>query len=220
MNNQVFIPSHGLGEIYLNIEDNCWYGHNSSCFDYQNEIPFFKLLHDMASLCMRYYLSIDNNRSFLPQTELDLGRVSTYLLKSFIKIRILSEDLFFTGDTETLDFCMETYRHYINKEPPAHNIFMNWDILSTFKKMKDELFNFSFYLQALFSIFYQLFPKKLKFRNDLLKTEQLFKKDLMKQFKKFVIKNGKYSSKYIYFYDGNGDIYLKVNKNYYENLSI
>ena len=40
MNNQVFIPSHGLGEIYLNIEDNCWYGHNSSCFDDQKEIPF------------------------------------------------------------------------------------------------------------------------------------------------------------------------------------
>ena len=55
MNNQVFIPSHGLGEIYLNIEDNRWYGHNSSCFDYQNEIPFFKLLHDMASLCMRLF---------------------------------------------------------------------------------------------------------------------------------------------------------------------
>ena len=40
MNNQVFIPSHGLGEIYLNIEDNCWYGHNSSCFDYEKEIHF------------------------------------------------------------------------------------------------------------------------------------------------------------------------------------
>ena len=128
----------------------------------------------------------------------------------------MSEDLFRTGDIETLDFYMETYRRYINKEALAHNI---WDILSTFKKMKDELFNFSFYLQALFSIFYQLFLKKSKFRNDLLKTEQLFKKDLIKQFKKFIIKNGKYSSKYIYFYDSNG-IYLKVNKNYYENLSI
>ena len=133
----------------------------------------------------------------------------------------MSEDLFRTGDIETLDFYMETYRRYINKEPLAHNIFAHniWDILSTFKKMKDELFNFSFYLQALFSIFYQLFLKKSKFRNDLLKTEQLFKKDLIKQFKKFIIKNGKYSSKYIYFYDSNG-IYLKVNKNYYENLSI
>ena len=49
MNNQVFIPSHGLGEIYLNIEDNHWYGHNSSCFDDQKEIPFFKLLNDMAA---------------------------------------------------------------------------------------------------------------------------------------------------------------------------
>ena len=110
---------------------------------------------------------------------------------------------------------MEIYRCYINKEPLAHDIFMNWDILSTSKKMKDELFNFSFYLQALFSIFYQLFLKKSKFRNDLLKTEQLFKKDLIKQFKKFIIKNGKYSSKYIYFYDSNGNIYLKVNKNYF-----
>ena len=73
MNNQVFIPSHGLGEIYLNIEDNHWYGHNSSCFDDQKEIPFFKLLNDMASLRMRYYLKINNNCSFLPPTLLDFG---------------------------------------------------------------------------------------------------------------------------------------------------
>ena len=94
----------------------------------------------MASLRMRYYLRINNNRSFLPQTLLDLGRVSIYLLKSFIKIRILSKDLFCIGDIETLDFCVETYRRYINKEPLAHNIFMNWNIISTFKKMKDEKF--------------------------------------------------------------------------------
>ena len=69
----------------------------------------------MASLRMRYYLRINDNRSFLPQTLLDLGRVSIYLLKSFIKIRILSKDLFCIGDIETLDFCVETYRRYINK---------------------------------------------------------------------------------------------------------
>ena len=131
----------------------------------------------------------------------------------------MSQDFFCTGDIETLDYCMETYRRYVNEESIDHNIFMKWELLLALKKMKDKLFDFSFYLQVLFSIFYQLFPKKSKFRNDLLKTEQLFKKDLIKQFKKFVIKNGKYSSKYIYFYDGNSDIYLKVNKNY-ENLSI
>ena len=177
MNNQVFIPSHGLGEIYLDIEDDCWYMHNSICFDYQKEISFFKLLFDMASLRKRYYTGINNNRFFLSQTLLDLGKVSTYLLKSFIKIRSLSEHFFCTGDIEKLDYCMERYRRYVNREPVDHDIFMKWGLLLVLKKMKDELFNFSFYLQALFSIFYQLLPKKSKFRNYLLKTEQLFKKD-------------------------------------------
>ena len=48
MNNRVFIPSNGIGEIYLDIEDDHWYVHNSNCFDYQQEIPFFKLLFNMA----------------------------------------------------------------------------------------------------------------------------------------------------------------------------
>ena len=38
------------------------------------------------------------------------------------------------------------------------------------------------------------------------------------------MKNGSYSSKYsskhIYFCDSNGDVYLKVDKNYYKSLSI
>ena len=168
MNNRVFIPSNGIGKIYLDIEDDHWYVHNSNCFDYQQEIPFFKLLFDMAIIWINY------SCSFLPQTLLDLGRVSTLLVKSFIKIRSLSKDLFCTGDIETLDYCMETYRHYVNKEPIDHNIFMKWELLLALRKMKDELFNFSFYLQALFSLFYQLFPKKSKFRDNLLKNQQLF----------------------------------------------
>ena len=109
---------------------------------------------------------------------LDRGRVSIYLLKSFIKIRSLSQDFFCTGDIETLDYCMETYRRYVNEESIDHNIFMKWELLLALKKMKDKLFDFSFYLQVSFSIFYQLFPKKSKFRDDLLKTEQLFKKKI------------------------------------------
>ena len=110
---------------------------------------------------------------------------------------------------------METYRHYINKEPLARNIFMNWNIISTFKEMKDEKFQF-----LSISVIFNILSIISEIRNYLLKTEQLFNKDLIKQFKKLIIKNGKYSSKYIYFYGSNGDIYLKVNKNYYENLSI
>ena len=72
----------------------------------------------------------------------------------------MSEDLFCTGDIEMLDFCMETYRRYIIKEPIAHNIFMNWDILSTFKEMKDGLFNFIY--KCYFQYFINYFQKNQK----------------------------------------------------------
>ena len=56
MNNQVFIPSHGIGELYHDVGNMHWYMHNSSLFNFQKEIPFFKFILDMASLHMRYYL--------------------------------------------------------------------------------------------------------------------------------------------------------------------
>ena len=117
MNNQVFIPSHGIGELYLDVGNMHWYMHNSSLFNFQKEIPFFKLILDMASLRMRYYLRLNGNCLFVPQTLLDIGRISTYLFKSFITIKSLTEDLFCTGDIETLDYCMEVCRHFVSHEP-------------------------------------------------------------------------------------------------------
>ena len=61
-------------------------------------------------------------------------------------------------------------------------------------KLRDELFHFEFCLGRLFILLYSLFPKKSKFKDNLRKTEQLFIKDLKYQFKKFLRKNGKYSS--------------------------
>ena len=90
---------------------------NSSLFNFQKEIPFFKLILDMASLRMRYYLRLNGNCLFVPQTLLDIGRISTYLFKSFITIKSLTEDLFCTGDNETLDYCMEVHRQFVSREP-------------------------------------------------------------------------------------------------------
>ena len=117
MNNQDFIPSHGIGELYLDVGNKYWYLQNSSLFNFQKEIPFFKLILDMASLCMRYYLRLNGNNLFVPQTLLDIGRISTYLFKSFITIKSLTEDLFCTGDNETLDYCMEVHRQFVSREP-------------------------------------------------------------------------------------------------------
>ena len=117
MNNQGFIPSHGIGELYLDVGNKYWYMHNSSLFNFQKEIPFFKLILDMVSLRMRYYLWLNSNRLFVPQTLLDIGHISTYFFKIFITIKSLTEDLFCIGDIETLDYCIDVYRQFVSREP-------------------------------------------------------------------------------------------------------
>ena len=94
MKNQAFIPSRGIGELYLDVGNMHWYMHNSSLFNFQKEILFFKLVLDMASLRMRYYLQLNGNRLFVLQMLLDIGCISTYLFKSFITIKSLTEIYF------------------------------------------------------------------------------------------------------------------------------
>lgn len=54
INNQVFIPSNGIGEIWLDISNLYWYYHKSSFYNIDKETPFLKLLLDMTSVRMRY----------------------------------------------------------------------------------------------------------------------------------------------------------------------
>ena len=97
----MFIPSYGIGEIQLDLQDMHWYMLNSSFFEIEKEIPFFRLLFEMASLRMRYYHGINANRSFLLQTILDLGNVTTWFILGFKKLKSLSNKIFLTSDIET-----------------------------------------------------------------------------------------------------------------------
>ena len=108
--------------------------YSSFCFNLYKEIPFFKLLLDMAGLRMRYYMQINSNHLLVPQTLLEIGRVSTYLFKTFITIKSLSKDLFCTEDTETLDYCMEVYKQFVNREPLNSFIADKWEIVHALKK--------------------------------------------------------------------------------------
>ena len=116
MNNQVFNPSNGIGELYFDVFDMHWYHYESFFFNIDKEIPFLKLLLNMASLRMRYLLRLNGNRFLLSQIILDIGYNAAILVQIFIKIKALSEDLFCTGDIETVDYCMEVYRQYSNNE--------------------------------------------------------------------------------------------------------
>ena len=114
---------------------------------------------------------------------------------------------------------MKVYRQWENQEPFDLFIVDKWEIRDALWKTQGELLNFCSYLERLFTLLYSLFPKNSKFRNDLNHTEELFKKDLIKQFKKFIRTNGKCSSeilkdrkKYKYFFHG-GD-YFKVENNF------
>ena len=176
MNNQVFIPSNGIGELYLDVFDMHWYYYESTLFNIDKEIPFMKLLLDMASLRMRYYQRWNGNCLLVPQTIINIGHTSAVLVKTFIKIKALSEDLLCTGDIETVDYCMEVYRQFLNHGPLDFFIFGRWEIELALRNMKSELFRFSELLERLFILSYlSLFPKKSKFRKNLDGTEQLFK---------------------------------------------
>ena len=123
-----FIPSNGVGELYLGVSDMHQYLRASSCFNIDKEIPFLKLLLDIASLRMRYYTQLNGNRLLAIR---NLGYTSAMLTKSFIKITNLGKDVFCTGDIETLDYCMEVYSftslQFLNKEPLDFFISGCWE---------------------------------------------------------------------------------------------
>ena len=57
--NGVFIPSLGIGEIYIDVFDLRWCMLSSSFYNFRKKIPFFKLSLDMGSLMMRYDIRLD-----------------------------------------------------------------------------------------------------------------------------------------------------------------
>ena len=194
MNNQVFISSHRIGELYLDITDMFWNEHESSSFNMSREMPFIKLLHHMASLRMRYYTRLNGSSIDLSQVVIDIGCFSGQICCSFTKIKHFSEDLFSTGDIRTVDYCMEMYRQYKNREPLDFFIATNPDIINSLFEIGRELFSLRRDTEQIFRLFYGMLPRKSKFRENLYEAEQMFKWDLMRQFSKLIITDGIYFS--------------------------
>ena len=92
--NCVFIPSHGIGEVYIDLSDMYWYMYDSFFYNLKKEIPFFKLLLDLGSLYMRcrMRLNVQETDIYRRILMIDFRKESTYLLRSFMKIESLSED--------------------------------------------------------------------------------------------------------------------------------
>ena len=172
MNNQVFILSNGVRDIYLDLLDMYWYYYESSIFNIDKEICFLKLLLDMASLRMRRFMHINRDAVGTPHIISDIGEHSAKLICLFIKIKALSKDIFCTGDIATDDYCMEVCRQFLKGEPFDFFIESIWEIREAFQKMERQLQIFLENLRKLFRIFCGLLPKKSKLRDNLNETEK------------------------------------------------
>ena len=90
----------------------------------------------MASIRMRYYRNIIlNERISILQIILDIRKHSARIIHSFIRIKNLSKGIFCTGDIVTLDYSMEVYRQFINREPFDFFIAGEWEIRETLHKI-------------------------------------------------------------------------------------
>ena len=207
--------------------------YDSSFCNLKKEIPFFKLLLDIGSLYMRCHLQLNVTETdiFCHILMDDFRKKSTFLLQNFIRIESVSEDLFCTGDIETLDYCMAVYRQFINNETLDFFIEQSDEIKSALHKLRDELDKFAHYLNDLLTTLFFFLPQKYrrdlfganKYQGTLDKIKQTFIMDLKNQFKKFIKTDGKYSSgiygkkglfleknKYTYIFDG-GHFFKIVN---------
>ena len=78
----------------------------------------------------------------MPQVILDIEHVSAKIVRSFIKIKDLSEDMSSTDDIVTFDYCMEVYTQFLNNDPFDFFIDATTEIRDTLDKIGRELMNF------------------------------------------------------------------------------
>ena len=130
----------------------------------------------------------------LPQIITDIIKISTKIIKNFQRIQNLTNDLFCTGEIQTIDYCLEVYRQYIENEDFNPFLYNALGINLTLRNLKPEFKDFYENLEKLFIQLYKFLKYNGVFINDPCKLEKAFFKDLKKQFVKLIILDGKFSS--------------------------
>ena len=120
-------------------------------------------------------------------------KTATRLSCSFIKIKNLSDDMFSTGDIQTIYYCLEVYRQYISGERFDHFLWNAWEIERTLSLLQPELIKFKKETIKLFIQIKKLINKDSIAKLTPYKLQRLFINDLKKQFRK-VIKDSKSKS--------------------------
>ena len=187
--NSVFIPSHGIGEVYIDVFDLRWHMLSSSFYNFRKNIPFFKLLLDMGSLMMRCYIRFNARETDAYNIILlnDFKEKTAYLMRSYKKIESLSENLVAPSDIEAYNHYMKVFDQYVQNG--KRNFHDCGEMNFTSVNLKDELNKFSFYLDDLLTTLFFFLPKKFRknifavddYQENMNKIKGQFKIQIMKE---------------------------------------
>ena len=113
-----YIPFGGIGEIEFVVRRKDWYKCDATEFNVDKTIPFIRLLIDLVCAGAKYYQNqtrLGRHKNY-PRLVIDIMKTATRLSRSFFKIKKLTDDMFSTGDIQTIDYCLEVYRQYTSGE--------------------------------------------------------------------------------------------------------
>ena len=137
--NSVFIPSYGIGEVYIDVLDLRWHMLKFTFYNFRKNIPFFNLLLDMGSFMMRCFIRLNAREADAYNIILlnDFKEKTAYLMRSYKKIESLSQNLEAPSDIKAYNHHMKVFDQYVqNGKRNFHNCGeMNF----TSVNLKDEL---------------------------------------------------------------------------------
>ena len=110
----------------------------------------------------------------------DIIKISSKIKKNFKRIQNLTDGLFCTDEIQTVDYCLEVYRQYIENEDFDLFLYNALEINLTLRSLKPELEDFYENLEKLFIQLFKLLKYNGVFINDLYKLEKTLFKDLKK----------------------------------------
>ena len=145
-------------------------------------IPFLKFLCELIGVRAKYQTNqrrLRRNEN-LPQIITDAIKISTKIIKNFTRIQNLMDDLFRAGEIQTIDYCLEVYRQYIEIKDFDPFLYNALEINLTLTSLKPELEGFYENLEKLFIQLFKFLKYNDIFINDPCTLEKIFFKDFKK----------------------------------------
>ena len=112
-----------------------------------------------------------------PPLAVDILKTASKLACSFQKSEELTDDLFCTGDFQTIDYCLEVYRQYRSGEQFDYSLWNRWEIKRTLSGLHPEMIK-SKNLMKFYKQIKQLIQKQSITQLNSYKFQRIFVNDL------------------------------------------